>query len=152
MNFILVLLIGIIIGWILQAYLPPELVNTVNKSISQWSSKLSSSIAGLFETKTQGPVSSNTAEKKSGSPNDLKKIEGIGPKIADLLNDDGILTYAHLANAKVGRLNSILEKGGSRYRRADPSTWPKQAAMAKKGDWEGLKKLQNKLKGGRRSN
>lgn len=82
-------------------------------------------------------------------PDDLRKIEGIGPKISDILNENGILTYAQLAGADVEDLRSILADAGSRFRLADPTSWPQQAQFAADGDWDGLKALQDSLKHGR---
>lgn len=79
---------------------------------------------------------------------DLKLIEGIGPKIEALLNADGINTYRELAGADIDRLKVILEKGGERFRLADPSTWPQQAALAADAKWDELQKLQNELDAG----
>ena len=81
-------------------------------------------------------------------PDDLKRIEGIGPKIASLLQDAGITTFAQLAAADVERLREILDAVNLRI--ANPTTWPEQAALAAAGDWEGLASLQGELKGGRR--
>jgi predicted flap endonuclease-1-like 5' DNA nuclease len=77
---------------------------------------------------------------------DLKRIEGIGPKIADTLQDAGISTYKQLARARVERLKGIVNDAGII---ADPTTWPEQAALAAAGDWLGLAELKSKLKGGR---
>lgn len=82
-------------------------------------------------------------------PKDLQIVEGIGPKIADLLIAAGIYDLADLAEAAVDKLNEVLEAAGSRYRLADPSTWPAQAALGAKGDMDALQKLQDSLKGGR---
>ena len=82
-------------------------------------------------------------------PDDLKRIEGIGPKIAALLQEAGIRTYAQLAAAGVSRLEAILAEAGLSAL-AKPATWPEQASLAAAGDWEALKALQNELKGGRR--
>lgn len=81
-------------------------------------------------------------------PDDLKLIEGIGPKISSLLNAAGIMTFAQLANTPVADLQAILDKAGLRL--GDPATWPEQAALAAKGDLAGLQTLQDELKGGRR--
>ena len=81
---------------------------------------------------------------------DLEIIEGVGPRIADLLHAAGITTFAHLAATPQSELQAILDKGGPAFNRADPETWPEQAALAAKGDWGGLKKLQAQLIGGRR--
>ena len=80
---------------------------------------------------------------------DLKKIEGIGPKIAQLLYKINIYTFADLGKAKISTLKACLADAGSRYKMHDPTTWPKQAKMAAKGDWDKLKKWQDELKGGR---
>jgi predicted flap endonuclease-1-like 5' DNA nuclease len=84
-------------------------------------------------------------------PKDLEKIEGIGPKIAALLVSSGINDLGDLAGTPVERLKQILSAAGSRYAIADPTTWPEQAAYGARGDWAGLKALQNELRGGRRS-
>jgi predicted flap endonuclease-1-like 5' DNA nuclease len=83
-------------------------------------------------------------------PDNLKRIEGIGPKIAQLLNEAGIVTFAQLAATQVDRLDQILEQAGSNYQLADPSTWPEQARLAAAEDWQALTVLQDRLKGGRR--
>lgn len=80
---------------------------------------------------------------------DLTKIEGIGPKIAGLLNADGIKTFAELGKTKKAVLTGILDAAGSRYRMHDPSTWAKQSKLAAAGKWDQLGKLQDVLKGGR---
>lgn len=80
---------------------------------------------------------------------DLKIVEGIGPKIEGLLNAAGINTWAELAAASVDRLKEILAEAGERYRLAVPNTWPKQAQLANEGKWEELKKWQEELDGGK---
>lgn len=79
----------------------------------------------------------------------LQKIEGIGPKIAEILNAHDIHTFADLAEATVEDLRRFLGEAGARYRLADPSTWPTQARLAADGDWAALDDLQISLKGGR---
>jgi len=81
-------------------------------------------------------------------PDELKRIEGIGPKISSLLQDAGIATFTQLAAADVEHLREILDAVNLRI--ADPTTWPEQAALAAAGDWESLASLQSELKGGRR--
>lgn len=79
---------------------------------------------------------------------DLKKIEGIGPKIAGLLNEAGIETFAQLSKASIKKLKSVLEAAGPRFRLAKPDTWKQQAKLAAAGKDAELKKLQDELKGG----
>jgi predicted flap endonuclease-1-like 5' DNA nuclease len=80
---------------------------------------------------------------------DLKIIEGIGPRISALLNDHGITTFQQLAAAPLERLDEILVLANLR-RIADPGTWAEQASLASTGDFEALSKLQELLKAGRR--
>lgn len=84
-------------------------------------------------------------------PEDLVKIEGIGPKIAALLQEAGIKTFAQLAAVEVSKLAEILDKAGPRFQMANPETWPEQARLIAEGKWDELAKLQDELKGGRRA-
>jgi len=88
--------------------------------------------------------------KSDAKPDDLKKIEGIGPKISEILTEAGIPTFDALSKAEPDKLREILEAAGSRYKMFDPTTWPEQAKLAAAGDWDTLKKLQDDLDGGRR--
>ena len=91
----------------------------------------------------------NQAKPISKGLDNLQTIEGIGPKIALLLQDEGIDSFSKLARAAKKRLLNILEKAGPRYRAHDPATWQQQSALASKGKWDELKTLQKKLIGGR---
>lgn len=90
------------------------------------------------------------APKKAAAKkaDDLKKIEGIGPKIAGLLNEAGISTFAQLAKASPKKLADVLQAAGARFRLAKPDTWQEQAKLAAAGKDAELKKLQDELKGG----
>ncbi len=79
---------------------------------------------------------------------DLTVIEGIGPKICQLLIDDGITTFEKLANTSYDELKAILDKAGPNFRLAKPDAWPKEAALAARGEWKALKELQDRLIGG----
>lgn len=82
-------------------------------------------------------------------PDDLKLIEGIGPKIDALLKAAGISTFAQLAATDVSRLRELL--GDGRFRIADPTTWPEQAGLAAEGKLDELKALQDRLSAGRKA-
>lgn len=88
---------------------------------------------------------------EASAADDLKKIEGVGPKIAGLMNEAGIMTFADLAKAKKADLQKILEDAGSRYKAHDPTTWPQQAKLAADGKWDELKVLQDELDGGKKA-
>jgi predicted flap endonuclease-1-like 5' DNA nuclease len=82
------------------------------------------------------------------TPDDLKRVEGIGPKISGLLQAADIRTFAQLAATDVSQLRRILREAGTG---ANPSTWSEQAALAASGKWDALAALQAELKGGRRA-
>ena len=86
---------------------------------------------------------------KAEGGDDLKKIEGIGPKIAEILGEAGIGTYQALADSSADKIREVLEGAGSRYKMHDPTTWPEQAKMAAEGKWDELKEWQDNLKGGK---
>lgn len=107
--------------------------------------KLSKSIAEL-EQKLAGPL-----PKPAKKPDDLKLVEGIGPKIAELLHNAGITSFADLAKAEIVRLKEILGAAGKAFQTADPTTWPEQARLALEDRVDDLKALQDKLRAGRTS-
>jgi len=101
----------------------------------------------LFPEK-EHKLPSLTAEATPPQPDDLQRIEGIGPKISAVLQTAGIATFAQLAATDVSRLQQVLVE--KRWTFADPATWPEQAGLAAAGDWQALEVLQGELKAGRR--
>ena len=106
---------------------------------------------------TEAKAEKKPAEKKAAAPkkekgpkaDDLKIVEGIGPKIETLLKEGGINNWDELAAAPVDRIKEILDAAGPRYQIHDPSSWPAQAKFAAEGKWEELKEYQEMLIGGR---
>ena len=90
------------------------------------------------------------APKASAKGDDLRKIEGIGPKTAEHLNNAGITSFAALAEASVERIREVLEAAGPRYKSIDPTSWPVQARMAADGQWDELKKWQEENGGSKK--
>ncbi|MBK8472166.1 MAG: hypothetical protein IPL33_08330 [Sphingobacteriales bacterium] len=76
-------------------------------------------------------------------------MEGIGPKIAELLNADGIYTFRQLAQTDLNTLQGILDRAGARFQIHNPSTWARQAELAADGKWDELQKWQDELYGGK---
>ncbi len=98
---------------------------------------------------TVKPVAKKATPKKTtAKADDLKKVEGIGPKIASIFTEAGIDTFAKLADAKIEKLQEILKAAGPRYASKNPGSWPKQAKMAAEGKWDELKEWQDNVKGG----
>jgi len=81
--------------------------------------------------------------------NDLTSLEGIGPKVAKILNSAGIHSFADLAKANDKEVDKVLDDAGLHM--MDSAGWIEQAKLAAKGDTEGLMKLKDELKGGRRA-
>lgn len=98
----------------------------------------------------EAPVAEAPAEaKKAANGDDLKKIEGIGPKISELLSSAGLDTFQKVADSTPDQIREILLEAGKRYAAHNPDTWPKQAAMAAEGKWDELQVWQDEMKGGR---
>lgn len=82
-------------------------------------------------------------------PDDLAKVEGIGPKAAEALIAAGIRTYAELAKQTPEQLKEVLDAADGSFNALVPDTWPQQAQLAADGKWDELAKLQEELKGGK---
>lgn len=80
---------------------------------------------------------------------DLQRIEGIGPKYAEILLAAGITSYAQIARMSEDQILDVIRAGGGR-KSASMATWAEQAQLAAQGDWEALAALQKSLSGGRR--
>lgn len=109
-------------------------------------------IEPLVSTSIISPFNEANAKAAFGKKikeNDLKIIEGVGPKIEELFKTSGILTWKSLSETSVDRCNEILDKAGDRFRIHDPGTWPRQSKLAYEGKWQELKDWQEKLDKGK---
>ena len=107
------------------------------------------------EVKTEAPIEKKEtpkaeakveAPKAEAKPDDLTKVEGIGPKIAETLVAAGVATFADLSTKKAEEISTIIaEVKGSHT----PDTWPEQAKMAADGKWDELKAWQDEMDGGK---
>jgi predicted flap endonuclease-1-like 5' DNA nuclease len=108
----------------------------------------------LFGGKDKTEVGPESAAVRSTPPvpavgkvDDLTLVEGIGPKIAGILNQHDIKTFAQLAATNVATLENILKENALQF--TNPGSWPEQARLAAEGKMDELKALQEKLIGGR---
>ncbi|MFK7750041.1 MAG: 50S ribosomal protein L21 [Kordia sp.] len=94
------------------------------------------------------PAAVKPAAKKATSTkaDDLKKIEGIGPKIASTLVEAGVSTFAELAKTEPAKISEIIAAVRGKH---VTDTWPAQAQLAADGKWDELKKWQDELDGGK---
>ncbi len=88
--------------------------------------------------------------KKVAKADDLTIVEGIGPKIAEILVNNGIVTFADLAKTEVSKIEELLAEAGSNYNTAVPTTWPEQAQLAADGKFEALEALKVALDAGKK--
>lgn len=80
---------------------------------------------------------------KTIKEDDLKVVEGIGPKISEMFKEDGIKTWKALSETSVADCQKVLAKGGNRYKVHDPASWPMQAKMCYENKWADLFKWQD---------
>ncbi|PIE45088.1 MAG: hypothetical protein CSA45_04095 [Gammaproteobacteria bacterium] len=138
-------------------------VNTLNQTVAKINREETptsetshdSVVLGLKNANSQ-PNDDNfdaeTAKKIFGKTiyaNDLTIIDGIGPKIAELMNQTGITTWEKLGNTSVKTCREILRNAGGRFAAHNPQTWPRQAKLAAQGQWQALFDWQKQLDGGR---
>ncbi len=124
-----------------------------NSKTSATAKRKSTATAKRKATATTKRKSTATAKRKVTAPrkirtvkaDNLKLIEGVGPKLETILLKNGIITFNDLSKTKVATLRTILEKAGPRYNMHNPTTWAKQARFAAKGQMTELKKYQATL-------
>ena len=124
--------------------------NSFSSSYTKPKVSVASTVTPADRIKTSFDASAaKLAIGKTIKHNDLKIVEGIGPKIEELINNDGITTWEQLSKAPESRLTKILKEGGDRFLFHVPGTWPRQAGLAFEGKWKDLKELQDRLDGGK---
>lgn len=151
------ILIPLLVGAIcaLLGYLLGKSLNKEDKNhveVDVWKNKVAKLEADLKAAQFVVPFNAEEAAAIFGKKikeNDLTVIEGIGPKIEELFNNEKIRTWKDLAGCTVEKCQDILNKGGERFKIHDPGTWPKQAKMAYEGQWKKLFDWQEELDGGR---
>lgn len=140
-------LLGFILGWLLNWLLK----RCCGKCETQQAAPVVNTVAAAPAAPKVIPFDL-AAAKAAGfnirKADDLTVVEGIGPKINELLLNDGIKTFAQLAATNVSVIQAILDKAGPSFALAKPGTWPQQAALAAENRWAELKVLQDNLKGG----
>ena len=146
-------LLGLLAGWLL------------NWLLSKWTRKDDSgsgSTAQNFASTSTNNMGASAAKVNLGASiaaaaaagfkikgnDDLEIIEGIGPKIAGLFRENGTGTFDKVMNMSVQQMQAILEKGGPRFKLANPGSWAEQARLCYENRWTELKALQDNLTAG----
>lgn len=162
--FLFALLLGLLLWWLLSKLLGDRLkshaselqdrINFLEGELEACRKSKVSSSANLDLGTTAAIVAPVAAFVAASAPvaskkDDLKIVEGIGPKIEELCNTAGIYTFADLAATSAARIKEILDEAGTRFQMHDPTTWPEQSALARDGKWDELKKWQDELNKGK---
>ncbi len=110
-------------------------------------------LASQSPTKVVPDVTVSTpsmALPKGIKQDDLKLVEGIGPKIESVLQAGGIATWLQLSQTSPEKISEVLLAADDKYRIHDPGTWPEQAKLLAEAKWEEFELLTQSLKGGRK--
>jgi predicted flap endonuclease-1-like 5' DNA nuclease len=139
----IVLLMGgmAFLGWLLGRWAGSGPISELREEVSL----LQAQMAELPDQEVYTEETPEAWTELVSVPDDLKRIEGIGPRIEALLKDDGITTFAQLAATSKEHLMALLQEGGPRFQIHDPTSWPAQAALARDGQWGELKAFQVRL-------
>ncbi|MCU0379569.1 MAG: hypothetical protein MUE58_00125 [Chitinophagaceae bacterium] len=127
-------------------------LSSLEAQVSQLVAEKQKIQADLTSALTEKAVLAEALAKADGpvKPDNLQVIEGIGPKLEEILNGHRIYTFRQLADTPVAQLQGILDEAGESYRIHDPATWPEQSRLLSEGKLDAFEKLTEELKGGRR--
>lgn len=151
-------IIGIVIGylWGRRASNPREMeeINSLRNINAQLQTELAAASMEHNSEELQAdlpfePATAKAAMGRRVGQDDLKLIEGIGPKIEGLFHNYDIKTWKALAETPVAKCREVLNSGGDRFKVHDPASWPMQARMAYTGQWKALARWQEEHKHGK---
>jgi predicted flap endonuclease-1-like 5' DNA nuclease len=123
---------------------PPAPSTNLGASAASFAAGAATSSALAFNA-----TAAKAAFGKNIKQDDLKIVEGIGPKIEGMFKDHGIKTWKALSEASLVECQKVLDTGGTRYKIHDPASWPMQAKMCYEGKWSELVKWQDEHKHGK---
>lgn len=130
----------------MAAAAPKPAANVAPKTAADKSDAKVSTAAPVEKATEAAPVVAEAAPVAT-EVDDLKKIEGIGPKIAEVLGESGVTTFKQLSEMDRDAIKVILDTVPT-LKSKEPKTWPQQAKLAVEGKWDELKTLQDELMGG----
>ena len=127
------------------AVVPPAVADDRSVRAFAASSETTASTAPVVDAPADAPVVSDAPDVPV-IPDDLKRIEGIGPKMAQALRVAGIETFGQLAVAQQERLQSAID--AAKLMSPSMATWAKQAQFLADGDEAGFAAYTEHLVGG----
>ncbi len=133
-----------------KAVVEPKTNPKVSKStLVDTKSSIVASKSTVIAASSFDVAAAKTVFGKKIKQDDLKVVEGIGPKIEQLFHNHNVTTWKALSECSIDKCQNVLNSGGDRYKMHNPGTWPKQAKLAYEGQWKALKEWQDTLYGGR---
>ena len=103
-------------------------------------------IEGMM-SKPSSATPAHAAATQATGPDDLTRIEGIGPAINRVLGEAGITNYSQLASGEQDNFVGILEAADISFTKS-VATWAEQAGYLLRGDESGFKAYTDYLDGG----
>lgn len=161
-EILILLLAAAFIGWLIARLITNGRIRVLRESIDERKLELLECRSQTIDYKLTQPAIGKASStvypiiepvSKTIDPatfDDFQQIEGIGPKIEELLYIEEIYTFEQLSNTSLIRISHILKNAGPRFQMHDPTTWPEQARLAKEGRWTELQILKDKLIAGKR--
>jgi predicted flap endonuclease-1-like 5' DNA nuclease len=150
-------LFGLFLGWLLNwlfdkffrrggssggsgsmSYAPPPVPASPPAPAMPTAASLAAAAAGYGFTKL----------KSSNGYDNFEIIEGIGPKINEVLHNAGVHTFSQLGSMEIAAISKILDAAGPNFKLANPGSWCEQSRLCASGSWAALKKLQDELVAG----
>lgn len=97
------------------------------------------------------PVDTPATDAPAAEADDLTRIYGIGPKFAEKLNDNGVTTFASLAEMELEQLRALIADAGINQELANEESWVRQAEFAAASNWDAFESYVQELKDERKS-
>lgn len=81
----------------------------------------------------------------TGTPDDLQRLKGVGPKLAQMLNAHGVIRFEQLARLAPDEVDRLDQDLGAFRGRLKRDRIPEQAAYLARGDQDGFEQRFGKL-------
>jgi predicted flap endonuclease-1-like 5' DNA nuclease len=148
--FLLGLLLGWLLNWLLSNWLKKDSDGGGGSGTAKaaYSAPVAAPAAASMRVGGLDIAAAAAAGFSIKGADDIIIIEGIGPKIKELFNANGVSTFEQVSKMSVAQMSEILDKGGPRFKLANPGSWAEQARLAANNEWVALKKLQDELYAG----
>ncbi len=140
-------LLGLLLGWLLN-WLLQKWTRSDDPAPVSYAAPAAPAVPQRFMAGGVDVAAAALAGFSVKGDDDIIIIEGIGPKIAELFKSNGISTFAQISKMSVPEMAAILDKGGARFKLANPGSWAQQAKLAAENRWPELKVLQDELYAG----